>query len=188
MTHLLPPIFAPDKSYCSEPKVRLSKWSTVFIILHPISFLLPGAGGLNLDPGEDESPRILALGLGPRMSHFYTINSWRISARFWWLLSAILCCLSITGWTGGVVWIASPTVPVFQGSYSLVQVSKSPIAGLGVINQHFSIYSCLHAVLSITSNIYFIVLPFDLALLIVQSTALQGRTPACIWIQTIARF
>lgn len=41
---------------------------------------------------------------------------------------------------------------------------KSPAVGLGKINQHFSIYSCFHEVLSIRPNIYFIVLPFSFTL------------------------
>lgn len=41
---------------------------------------------------------------------------------------------------------------------------KSPAVGLGKINQHFSIYSCFHEVLSITSNLYFIVLLFSFTL------------------------
>lgn len=41
---------------------------------------------------------------------------------------------------------------------------KSPAVGLGKINQHFIIYSCFHEVLSITSNMYFMVLLFSFAL------------------------
>lgn len=40
---------------------------------------------------------------------------------------------------------------------------KSPSVGLGKINQHFSIYSCFHEVLSVTSNICFMVLLFSFA-------------------------
>lgn len=38
---------------------------------------------------------------------------------------------------------------------------KSPGVDLGKINQHFSIYSCFHEMLSITSRIHFIVLLFS---------------------------
>lgn len=107
------------------------------------------------------------------------------------LMASLHCSvLALNNWIG---WRYSLNSQSYCGCHPVFiilnsSLIKSPTGGLGKINQHFRIYSCFHAVLSITSNIYFIVLLFSLNLITVQNRVLGERTPACIWIQAITRF
>lgn len=127
----------------------------------PLMFVLHGAEGLMLNPAEDEHSRIPWLMLSPRRSHPCPTNR---SATANVLMAFLHCSvLALNNWIG---WRYSLNSQSYCGCHPVFiflnsSLIKSPTVGLGKINQHFRIYSCFHAVLSITSNIYFIVLLFS---------------------------
>lgn len=169
MTHLLTSFFAQDKTCCSKPGVRLSesgpRWLSPCTLCLFCSLELEAWSRTMQRTNPPEYPDwVWAPGhLIP--APLTGLQHLRTSCN---VLMASLCC-SVLVFNNWIDWwytlnsqphCACHPVFIFP-SLSLI---KSPIAGLGMINQHFRIYSCFHAVLSITSNIYFIVLPFDLTL------------------------
>lgn len=139
----------------------------------PVMFVLHGAEGLILNPEKDHHPKP---GLSPRRSHPCPptdLQQLRTSCN---VLMASLHC-SVQALSNWIDWRFSLNSQSYCGcqpvfiflSSSLI---KSPAVGLGKINQHFSIHSCFHEVLSITSNIYFIMLLFTL---LVYKTQCWGR-------------
>lgn len=134
---------------------------------HACDVCAPWGWRIDPEPAEDEHPRIPWLGLSPRRSHPRPTNRSATTEDFCSVLMAPLHCsvLALNNWIDWRHSLNSQSYcgcnPVFVFlSPSLI---KSPGAGLGKINQHFSIYSCFHEVLSVTSKMYFIVLLFSFA-------------------------
>lgn len=194
MTHLLSPFFAQDKTCFSSPGVRLlengPRWPSSCTQCRFCSLELEAWSWTVQRMNPPEYPD-WAWAPGHLIPAPLTdLQQLRISCSVW-MASLCYSVPALNTWTDWWYRLDSQPHCACHPVFILLSSSliKSPIAGVGIINQHLRIYSRFHAVLSIASNTYFIVHPFDLTLSLYKVYCWGGgEQPACIWIWTTTWF